>query len=285
MHEDRTISLRGQRFHYTEWGDPATPPIVMLHGITGHARTWDGEARLLSGRYRVLALDQRGHGDSDPAPDGDYATATLAADLAAFADALGLARFGVVALSMGGRVSIAYAGANRGRVERLVIVDIGPDIAPDGRSRVVRMIAGTPERFESEEEAVAWLRASNPRYAEPLLRARVRHGLRPRADGGFTWKYDRAIREAMRAGAWRDTIDLWSPLARIDCPTLIVRGAESDVLSPDIAARMLATLPGARLVEVPDAGHTVPGDQPHAFQALLRGEFPLLDLANDRISS
>jgi pimeloyl-ACP methyl ester carboxylesterase len=92
MHRDRTVTLHAQRFHYTEWGDPTAPPLVMLHGITGHARTWDGDARALSGRYRVLALDQRGHGDSDPAPDGDYTTGTLAEDLAAFCEALALGR-------------------------------------------------------------------------------------------------------------------------------------------------------------------------------------------------
>ncbi|PYM04483.1 MAG: alpha/beta hydrolase [Candidatus Rokuibacteriota bacterium] len=270
MHHDHRISLRGHRFHYTEWGDPAAPPIVMLHGLTGHARTWDDEALARSVRHRVLALDQRGHGDSDPARDGDYATATLAEDLSAFADALGLVRFGVVALSMGGRVAIAYAGTHPARIDRLVIVDIGPDIAPAGRARVARMIAGSPERFATEEQALAYVRASNPRYTEALLERRVRHGLRRLPDGGLAWKYDPAIREAMRTGTWRDSIDLWPLLAKITCPTLIVRGAESDVLSPEPAKRMLEALPGARLVEVPEAGHTVPGDQPAAFQALLR---------------
>ena len=71
MHTDRTLDLHGQRFHYTDWGSPTAPTLIFLHGITGHARSWDDEARLLAGRFRVIALDQRGHGDSDPAPDGD----------------------------------------------------------------------------------------------------------------------------------------------------------------------------------------------------------------------
>jgi len=269
MHSDRTVTLRGQRFHYTEWGDAAAPPVVMLHGLTGHARTWDGEARALAVRYRVLALDQRGHGDSDPAPDGDYTTGTLAEDLGAFCDALDLGRTRLVGLSMGGRVAIAYAGRQPARVERLVVVDIGPEVAPAGRARVGQMMGQAPERFATVAEALAYQRANNPRYTEALLRHRVEHGLRALPDGGFAWKYDRALRDAVRTGRWRDTLDLWPLWRAVACPTLLVRGADSDVLSPEIAKRMLEANPSATLVEIPGAGHTVPGDQPAAFQALV----------------
>jgi len=269
MHRDRTVTLRGLRFHYTEWGDAAAPPVVMLHGLTGHARTWDEEARALSGRYRVLALDQRGHGDSDPAPDGDYTTGTLAEDLAAFCAALALGFPRLLGLSMGGRVAIAYAGRRPTRVERLVVVDIGPEIAPAGRARVGQTMGQAPERFATVAEALAYQRANNPRYTDALLRHRVEHGLRALPDGGFAWKYDRALRDAVRTGRWRDTIDLWPLWRAVACPTLLVRGADSDVLSPEIAKRMLEENPRATLVEVPGAGHTVPGDQPAAFQALV----------------
>ena len=241
---------------------------MLLHGITGHARTWDDEARALAARYRVLALDQRGHGDSDPAPDGDYTVTTMAADLAAFADALRLRRFSVVGLSMGGRVAIAFAGSQPERVERLIVVDIGPDIAPGGRLRVGAMMAQTPERFDDLETAIAWARTANPRYTDTMLRHRIVHGTRP-VDGGLVWKYDRAIRDAVRSGRWRDPADLWPLWSAIACPTLVVRGAESDVLAPETVKRMLATNPHARLVEVDGAGHTVPGDQPAAFRRIL----------------
>ena len=267
---DATVVLHGQRFHYTDWGELEAPVIVMLHGITGHARTWDDEARALAATHRVLVLDQRGHGDSDPAPDGDYTIDALAGDFAAFADALDLSRFGIVALSLGGRVAIAYAGRFSARVTRLVVVDIGPDIASAGRQRVGMMMAGAPERFTSVDEAIGYVRAANPRYTDTALRHRVTHGLRRLPDGGFTWKYDRAIRESIRAGRWKDPIDLWPAWAAIACPTLVVRGAESDILSIDIAKRMIETQPHARLVEVPGAGHTVPGDQPAAFLSLVR---------------
>src|SRR6266852_3639251 len=104
--DDHTVTLQGLRFHYTERGEREAPVVVMLHGVTGHARAWDDEGAALASHYRVLALDQRGHGDSDPPPDADYTIARLAADLAAFVDALGLSTVALVGLSLGGRVAI-----------------------------------------------------------------------------------------------------------------------------------------------------------------------------------
>ena len=272
MHTDRTITLRGQHFHYVEWGPAAAPPVVFLHGITGHARTWDDEARLLADRHHVLVLDQRGHGDTDPAPDGDYSDDALLADLTAFLDALGLRRCTLVALSLGGRVAINFAGTHPDRVERLVIVDIGPEIAPVGRARVGALMAGAPEHFESIEDVITHMRANAPLYTEAMLRHRAQHAVRPLPSGGFTWKYDRALREAIRQGRMRVPADLWAQWRAITCPTLLVRGALSDILSDETAKRMVDELPAARLVVVPGAGHTVPGDQPAAFRSLL-GEF------------
>ena len=268
MHRDRTITLNGQRFHYTEWGAATAPALLMLHGVTGHARTWDEEAAAFASRYRVLALDQRGHGDSDPSPDADYTVATLASDVAAFADALGLSRLSIVGLSMGGRVAIAFAGQATPRVERLVIVDIGPEISPAGMLRVSTLMARSPELFASLEHALAFHRLTNPLFTEAMLRHRVEHGTRP-VDGGLTWKYDRGLREAVRAGTWRDPIDLWPLWRAIACPILLVRGGDSDVLSAEIAKRMLDENPNARFAEVSGAGHSVPGDQPVVFQTLL----------------
>jgi len=270
MPTDRTVILRGQRFHYVEWGTSADPPVVALHGITGHARTWDDEAGVLATTRRVLVLDQRGHGDSDPAPDGDYSDEALLGDLVAFVEALGLRRCSLLGLSLGGRVAINFAGRHPARVERLVVVDIGPAIAPAGRARVGALMAGAPERFETVQDAIAHMRANNPRYTDAMLHHRARHAVRPLPDGGVTWKYDRALREAIRQGRMRVPADLWPQWRAIACPTLLVRGAESDVLSETTAKRMIDALPAARLVVVPGAGHTVPGDQPAAFQSLLR---------------
>jgi len=266
---EREIRLGGLRFHYVEWGAVGASPLVLLHGFTGHARTWDDFAASMADRFRVLALDQRGHGDSDRAPHGDYRIAAMAQDLAAFADALCPGPFSLVGLSMGGRVAIAYAGSHAGRVERLVLVDIGPEMAPEGSARVRTMVANVPEELASEEQAYRLLRAAAPRYSDSLIRHRVKHGFNRLPGGRLAWKYDKTLR-AQAKEEHRDMPDLWPDLARIACPTLVVRGIESDVLSPQIAKRMLETLPDGRLVEIPDAGHTVPGDQPEAFLKAVR---------------
>jgi esterase len=266
---ERSVRVNGITLHYLDWGPADAPPVVLLHGITGHARVWDHLAeRLVPGR-RVLALDQRGHGDSDPAPDDDYRVATMADDVAAFAGSLELDRFALLGHSMGGRIAIQYAAAHAGRLERLIIVDIGPDIELAGLQRVRDMMAKSPERIESEEWAVEYIRRANPLQDVDLLRQRVHHGLKRLPDGELTWKYAKGLRDMMRAGR-RDVVDLWEPLARIPCPTLVVRGAESDILSPEIAKKMIQVLPEGRLLEMADAGHSVPGDQPAAFARAVR---------------
>jgi len=266
---ERTVRVNGITLRYLDWGPADAPPVVLLHGITGHARVWDHLAeRLVPGR-RVLALDQRGHGDSGPAPDDDYRVATMADDVAAFAGSLHLDRFALLGHSMGGRIAIQYAAAHAGRLERLIIVDIGPDIELAGLQRVRGMMSQSPERIESEEWAVEYIRRANPLQDVDLLRQRVRHGLKRLPDGGLTWKYAKGLRDMMRAGR-RDVVDLWEPLARIPCPTLVVRGAESDILSPEVAKKMTERLPDGRLVEIPGAAHTVPADRPDDFVGHVR---------------
>lgn len=266
---ERTVRVNRITLHYLDWGPAEAPPVVLLHGITGHARVWDHLAEALVPGRRVLALDQRGHGDSDAAPDDDYRVATMADDLAAFADSLRLGRFALLGHSMGGRIAIQYAAAHPARLERLVIVDIGPDIALAGLQRVRDMMAQAPERIESEEWAVEYIRRANPLQDLEMLRQRVRHGLKRGPDGELTWKYAKGLRDMMRAGR-RDAADLWEPLPRIPCPTLVVRGAESDILAPEVAKTMIERLPDGRLVEIPGAGHTVPADRPEDFVRQVR---------------
>ena len=160
---DRTVRVNGITLHYLDWGPAGAPPVVLLHGITGHARVWDRLAeRLVPGR-RVLALDQRGHGDSDAAPDGDYRVATMADDVAAFAGSLELDRFTLLGHSMGGRMAIQYAARPRGAPGA---ADHRGHRARHPRSpglqRVRDMMPESPERIESEEWAVEYIRRANP---------------------------------------------------------------------------------------------------------------------------
>ena len=269
---DRTLDANGLSLHYLDWGNDTAPPMLLLHGFSGHAHTWDTFARAMCDRFRVLALDQRGHGDSGWAKNGAYTVDDHAADIAALHDRLGLGPVVLIGLSMGGRNAIRYTGSHPGKVERLVIVDIGPDIAPQGAERVRRTAAEAPEDFASVDDAVAYLRQQavfmSP-ASERALRDRVAHGVKPLPGGRYTWKYDKFLRDQRRQGA-APPVDLWPAVSQITAPTLIVRGAESDVFSPETAKRMHELIPESRLVEIPGAGHSVPADAPEAFERAVR---------------
>jgi len=269
---DRYVDADGLRLHCLDWGNDTARPMLLLHGFTGHAHTWDMFARAMCDRFHVVALDQRGHGDSDWAKDGAYRLEDHAGDIRGVHDALGLRPVVLIGLSMGGRNAIAFTAANPAKVDKLVIVDIGPDIDPRGAGRVSRMAAEAPEDFASVDEAVHYLRqhaAVSSAAAEAALRYRVEHGVKMRPDGRYAWKYDRFLRDQRRGGTV-PPVDLWPAVRRITAPTLIVRGSESDVFSPETAKRMLDLIPGSQLVEIPGAGHSVPAEAPEAFERAVR---------------
>src|ERR1700730_3859733 len=153
---EELIEMHGLRCHLRDW--PAkrsnAPSLVLLHGFTGHARSWDSFAEAMTDRYRVLALDQRGHGESGWAPADRYATSDMADDLVAFVAALGLADFSLVGLSMGGMVAMEFAGRRPPELASVVIVDIGPEIITSGVERIRTGVAAS-DVFESRDAAFA----------------------------------------------------------------------------------------------------------------------------------
>ncbi len=292
----RTLSLDGLQFHYVDWGNDSAPPLVFLHGFSGHARTWDHAARSLRDRFHVLALDQRGHGDTEWAHEyGDgadawsddreagaastrgYGSGPMVDDVLAFLDALALERVALVGASMGGINAYCFAGAHPGRVERLVVVDIGPEI---DRRGIERIMANTQAgaTFTTVDEAYARMRDENPLADPAMLRHRVEHNLRALPDGRLTWKWDPALgardRTVARTEIGRD--EQWDRWRALRSPTLLLRGSESDLLSVETADRMLAEQPRARLVTIRGASHTVTMDRPDEHDAAIR-EFLLAD--------
>lgn len=260
------VTLNGVRLHYLDWGNDDAPPLVLLHGFTGHARHWEYVAGELRSRFHVLALDQRGHGDSEWAPV--YGSGPMVEDLAAFVDALGLDRLSIIGMSMGGINALLYTAQHADRVDRLVLGDIGPEIAPDGVARIREQVASR-DTFASIDDAYEAQLANNPRATPWVLRHRVEHNLKELPDGTLTWKYDRALRDGTASRIDTPSDEQWALWRAITVPTLIVRGADSDVLSPEIAQRMLDEQPNAELVTIDDAGHTLTIDQPEVFVAVV----------------
>ena len=267
---DELIELHGLRFHYRDW--PAqrdgAPSLVLLHGYTGHARSWDAFAQAMTDRYRVLALDQRGHGESGWAGAGHYGIEAMTEDLRAFVAALGLKDFILLGLSMGGMVAIDYAGGRPAELAALVIVDIGPELVTSGADRI-RDAQQASDVFESRDAAFAIARAANPLPPIAHQRHRVDYNLMMTEDGRWTWRYDRALR-SVRELRPRDAETGWRSCANIAVPTLVIRGELSDILAPEIAERMIQTIPQARLEMVAKSGHSVPLDAPDGFLAAAR---------------
>ena len=271
----QSVVVDGLHLHLLEWERRRTsadaPVVMVLHGFTGHA--WQAElpAQVLADRSRVVALDQRGHGDSDWAPV--YGSVPMVADLIGVLDALAIDRVALVGHSMGGLVGTCAVALHPERFTHLVLGDIGPEPAPAG---VARIQANVAERdvFTTVDDAFAAQSALNPTANPIALRQRVEHNLRALADGTLTWKYDPALRDGSARYENYPTDEQWAFLAAIAVPLLILRGELSDILSPDIAARMLAANPHASLVTLPGSGHSVATDVPDLVAAALAEFLP-----------
>jgi pimeloyl-ACP methyl ester carboxylesterase len=262
---DGTTTLNGLRFHFLDWGTAGEPPMLLLHGGAQTAHSWDEVAPDLRRDHHVLALDQRGHGDTEWAPEGRYRREDFVADVRAFIDDRDWEAPTLVALSLGGLNAIAFAAAHRDRVAGLVVVDVAPTISPSGGQAIRAQLA--VHDFASFEEAVERAHAFNPRRSLENIRTRLGHALRQRADGRWVYKFDPNIGSG---GLEADFERLWEQLRSLECPTLLVRGAESAILARETAARFLRELPGSAVVEVPGAGHSVMGDNPGGFVSAIR---------------
>ena len=256
------LLLGRMRFHYLDWGTKGLPPVLFLHGGGLNAHTWDIVCAALRRERHCVALDQRGHGESEWSPEMDYATESHAADVGAFVDALKLERFVLVGMSLGGANGLAWAGQHSRRLAGLVMIDVGPEVRAEGVRKIAAFTSeATP--LDSVEQYVEKALAFNPRRNRELLRRSLLHNLRRMPDGRYMWKYDQRHRGRVdpEAQARRREI-LWAAVDTVDCPTLVVRGAQSDVFHDEDAEKLAGRLRRARWVRVEGAGHTVQGDNP-----------------------
>jgi pimeloyl-ACP methyl ester carboxylesterase len=277
----RIDGAHGTSLHLLEWSRDGVP-LLLLHGFGNEAHIWDDFAPEVAPYYRTLALDHRGHGDSAWDPELRYELDTLVADLEEVTRALSITRLVLVGHSLGGRVATLFAGRHPERLAGLVLVDIGPELDLRGVLRIRQDAERSASpRFGSVEEYARLLSLAYPAGRPEALLRMARHGLRRCDDGRYELKTDPALRSAAGRGnetpeqaAERErgvTAALWEALGRIPCPTLVVRGAASDVLSADVADRMVEALPDGRLAVVPQAGHSVMTDNPEGFRDAVCG--------------
>ena len=267
--DDHDVVLNSMRFHYLDWGGTGAP-ILFLHGSGLNAHTFDLVCLAIRKTYHCIALDQRGHGDTEWSPVLDYAPGSHARDIEAFVNYMGWDRFSLIGMSMGGLNSIVYAGRNSHRLASLVLVDVGPDLRVGGTRRI-REFLDEAEALDSLDAFVANAMKFNPRRDPKILRYSLLNNLRQRPDGKWVWKWDprpRAERARTEPSPNRYR-DLWDDIARISCPTLVLRGQESEVFLDEDAQKVVDRLPRGRWKRIPGAGHTIQGDNPRAMAEAL----------------
>ncbi len=263
------IVLRGMRFHFLEWGDRSKPTVLLLHGGHQSAHAWDLCSLNLAQHYHVLALDQRGHGDSEWARDVDYSGMAMAADVTAFLAALEPGkRPVVVGHSMGGRNAMLVARETPDAMRALVIVDIGPEISDAGRSAIAGFVKAA-EEFDDLDHFVATVRKYDPYRPMAHIERTAKYNMLVRADGKYISKCDgTARRVGIRPSLPQDVLTL-PDAARLTLPVLVVRGENSNILAPDAAERFRDALPQGALVTIANCGHLVPSQNTKGFLAAL----------------
>jgi pimeloyl-ACP methyl ester carboxylesterase len=245
------------------------PPVLLMHGGGQTRHAWGGAVRELGAQgWRAIALDARGHGDSGWAVDGDYSPDRLGDDLRAVVGAL-RAKPVLVGASMGGHVALVTEGETPGTSRALVLVDVVPQLESEGVQRIVDFMTARPDGFASLEEAADAVAAYNPTRPRPRDSQGLAKNLRRGDDGRWRWHWDPRFmmaKPAQRQARLREIRDrMAAAAARVRVPTLLVRGAQSDVVSADGVEAMRALMPHLETADVANAGHMVAGDRNDHF--------------------
>jgi len=250
------------RMAFVEWGDPYNPRIVLcVHGLTRCGRDFDDLARTLAADFRVVCPDVAGRGQSEWLPDPNlYSLPQYGADMLALVAALMPHELHWVGTSMGGLIGMGIASQPATPISKLVLNDVGPVITATSLQRIGQYLGNAP-RFDSYEQIEGYVRAVSPGFGsltDAQWQHLTTHVVHRAADGKFEFLYDPAIAvsyvQALIASGGQD-IDLWPLYDMIACPTLLLRGAQSDLLTQETAIAMTQRGPRAQLVEISGVGH------------------------------
>jgi len=265
QYQDRFVTVNGLRLHYLDWGTAGKPPLLLLHGGSAYAHWWDFVAPALAEDFQVIALDQRGHGDSDHVDPPAYGTRHYLADLQQCIATLGLSKPVLMGHSMGGHNALIYATQHARELAALILVDT--DAAyPEAAVQFLRKLGEKPAKeFDSFVEAISrfQLLPRETYISTEKLRYLASFAFAQRSDGKWTAKLDRKT-------LFREPIDGRPVLGQITCPTLIVRAEHTPVLSNEKITRLVSNLPNGRWVEVKDTHHHVMLDNPAGLVQAVR---------------
>lgn len=257
------VVLRG-----SSYGDKTQKSVLLLHGGGQTRHAWEETSLTLATDHHVVAFDLRGHGESDWAPDGNYTLNAFAEDVRIIARSLG--KPAIVGASLGGISAMLAEGEGKGSVaSALVLVDIAPRVEPEGVAKIVGFMQARPDGFTSLDEAADTVAAYLPHRRRPTDLSGLAKNLRKGEDGRYRWHWDPAFLEDKRPNASHQVDRLSAAARSLRIPTLLVRGRRSDLLSERGVEEFLDLVPGAKFVDVAEAGHMVAGDRNDAFTAAI----------------
>ncbi len=271
--QSRYLSCAGRELHVTEWGSPDAEVVVAWHGLARTGRDMDDIAAHLAPRYRVICPDTLGRGLSQwsPQPDAEYQLAFYAAQAVSLLDQLGVAQCHWLGTSMGGAIGLhAAAGRLQGRIQRLVLNDIGPELAAPALARI-RSYAGSPAAFATVGELEQYFRSIYKPYgvlSDAQWRRLTETSVRRLPDGRVTPHYDPAMVRQFEAHP--ADYDQWPAWDALRIPVLVLRGAHSDLLLPEVAEAMRQRGPRAVVVTLPDCGHAPALNTPEQWMLVER---------------
>jgi pimeloyl-ACP methyl ester carboxylesterase len=250
-------------------GSAAQPTILMLHGGGQNRHSWKNTGQLLADQgFRVVAVDTRGHGDSDRAPEADYALESLTGDVLHVMDEIGTPVV-LIGASMGGLTGIMVADeAGPDKVTKLVLVDVVPRFEKSGSARIRDFMFNHVHGFDSLEQAAEAVAEYLPHRTKPRSPEGLKKNLRLR-DGRWYWHWDPNFLTKPRDDPFERVDKMENAATRLQIPILLIRGKLSDVVSTEGVNDFLAKVPRAEFVELSEAGHTAAGDDNDAFSEVV----------------
>lgn len=255
-----SVQLGQARLHYLDYGTDGKPVVLCVHGGAANGHWFDFIAPGLIDEYHVIAVDLRGHGDSDPVDPPSYTYADYAFDLDEFTKALDLKDFALIGHSMGGTVALLYAASYPGRVKSLVIVDTMVNLSQERIDKLRDIGSRGGKAYATQEELVSRYRLRpGDSLAAPEVVTYIAANSCRQVEDGWRHKFDRSVY------ATREAFDGTPCFEKIKIPTLLVKGDRSDRITPEVYADVKARAPQTEFAEVSDTDHHVTLDNPAGF--------------------
>jgi len=263
---DRYLTVNGLRIHYVDWtqpGDEAKPPLILLHGIARMAHSFDHIAPHFADRYRVLAMDMRGHGESSWHPQAAYLVEDYVQDVEGLVQQLGLRDVVLWGASTGGRVAQVFGGSHPELTKAVIVEDVGPERPKEVSNRRSGRMAREQLGWADIDELLALLKTSYPRTSETILRHFAANNSKSRDDGRIVLKRDPDIEKGFIP------TEIWRFVKTIRAPIIYILGGESRIVPPETQDELRRILPQVRIETMPGLGHYPSDEDPAAYAAIV----------------